>query len=106
HYAATLKKNRDMMCAFFDALQERGIIQYERPRAGFYLFFRTDQPNSFDVVMDVLQQANVAMTPGTDFGPSATPFIRVCFARNPEVLEESITRLSKYFAKKYPEKFY
>lgn len=105
HYATILKKNRDVMCNFFDSLQAKGIISYERPKAGFYLFFKIHEGNTTELIMDILKNAKVAMTPGNDFGPSAQQFIRLCFARDPEVVTESIVRLKKYFSDKHPHLF-
>jgi aspartate aminotransferase len=101
HYAAILKKNRDLICDFFDNLETSGVIQYGRPQASFYLFLKTTELSSQALVMDILQQAKVALTPGTDFGPSAQQFVRVCFAREPELIAQSIVRLQNYFSAKH-----
>ena len=100
HYAAILKKNRDLVCDFFDSLETSGIITYGRPSAGFYLFFKTTECDSNTLVMDLLQHNKVALTPGTDFGPSAEYFVRLCFAREHDVVTQGITRLQKYFSTK------
>lgn len=101
HYAAILKKNRDVVCDFFDHLEDSGVITYGRPHAGFYLFFKTEAADSTPFVMDVLQKARVALTPGTDFGPSAQQFVRLCFARDPELITQSMHRLKEYFSEKH-----
>lgn len=98
HYATIVKKNRDTMCDFFDDLEQSGVLTYGRPAAGFYLFFKKEGIDGHAFVMDVLQHAKVAMTPGTDFGPSAQQYVRLCFAREPELITESIARLKKYFS--------
>lgn len=101
HYTAILKKNRDVICDFFDNLETSGVVQYGKPSAGFYLFLKTTELNSQALVMHILQHAKVALTPGTDFGPSAQQYIRVCFARDPEHIAQSIIRLKNYFSAKH-----
>lgn len=101
HYAAIIKKNRDVMCDFFDSLEQSGMLSYGRPAAGFYLFFKREELDSNVFVMDVLQQAKVALTPGNDFGPSAQQYVRLCFAREADLIAESISRLKKYFSAKH-----
>jgi aspartate/methionine/tyrosine aminotransferase len=101
HYAATLKKNRDVMCDFFDSLENSSIVTYGRPNAGFYLFFKTEGAESSPLVMDILQRCKVALTPGGDYGPSGKQFIRLCFARDPELITQGIIRLQKYFSAKH-----
>ena len=106
HYAAILKKNRDVMCAFFDSLETSGIVSYGRPSAGFYLFFKTENTDSTALVMDILQRSKVALTPGADYGPSAKQFVRLCFARDPELIAQGIARLQKYFSAKHQLAFF
>jgi aspartate/methionine/tyrosine aminotransferase len=99
-YRAILEKNMTAVCALFDQLQAQGVVTYARPAAGFYLFFKTQVANANDAVMDILREANVALTPGTDFGPSAQGYIRLCFARDPEVIQHCLMRIKNYFDKK------
>ncbi len=104
-YAAVIKKNCEAMCDFFDVLEQHKIISYAHPQAGFYLFFKIENADSTAFVMDVLQQAKVALVPGTDFGPSAQQYVRLCFSRDPSLITESITRLKNYFSAKHPGLF-
>lgn len=97
HNFEKVAKSRDLICSFFDRMQEQGICSYVKPQAGFYLFFKTHEVDSFELVMNILEKANIAMAPGFDFGLSSRAFIRFCFAREPEVLEEGIKRLQDFF---------
>lgn len=105
HYAAIIKRNRDLICEFFGQLERSGVVTYGRPHAGFYLFFKTAFPDSTSFVMDVLQKACIAMTPGADFGPSSKQFVRLCFARDSELIAQSIYRLKEYFSEKHIHAF-
>jgi aspartate/methionine/tyrosine aminotransferase len=44
--------------------------------------------------MRLIDEANVGMAPGTAFGAGGEPFLRLCFARNPEQLEIAIRRVA------------
>ena len=48
--------------------------------------------------MKVLQQAQVALVPGTTFGPSGSDFIRLCYARPTSVLREGLNRLVQFWS--------
>lgn len=99
-YVETVKKSRDILCSFLDKLQARGIIEYAKPTAGFYAFFKMRDQNTYPFVMDLLQSTGVALTPGDDFGQSCLSFVRFCYARDPEMVEEGVARMKMYFAEK------
>ncbi len=101
HYAAILKKNRDVLCDFFDGLETSELVEYGRPAGSFYLFFKIKKGLGSDIALDILNRAKVALTPGDDFGPSYSEYIRLCFARDPEVIAQAIMRLKNYFSAKH-----
>jgi aspartate aminotransferase/aminotransferase len=78
-------------------LVDRGIFSFEEPKGGFFLFLKTDQADATDLCMSILNRAKVGMVPGSSFGTSGKPFIRLCFARDVAVVEAGIDRLKKYF---------
>lgn len=104
-YIETVKKSRDILCSFFDKLQERGIIEYAKPTAGFYVFFKIHEKDTLSFVMDLLQSTGVALTPGNDFGQSCASFVRFCYARDPEMVEEGVSRMKMYFAAKQADSY-
>jgi len=93
-----LFESRDIMCSFLDRLQDHGVIEYVAPQAGFFAFIKTRHENSFCLVMDILKKANVALVPGIDFGPNFAAYIRICFAREPRLVEQGVARLQNYFS--------
>lgn len=101
HYAAILKKNRDQVSDFFQHLELSGVLTFARPQGGFYLFFKQHDQDSTGFVHEILEQAKVALIPGKDFGPSSHQFVRLCFAREPELITQSINRLKAYFSAKH-----
>jgi len=92
-----VKKNRDAAITQLQPLVKKGIFSFQKPPAGFYLFLRTQESDSFDLCMSILHDAKVGLIPGRAFGPSGTPFVRLCYARTGEVLQEGIGRIRKFF---------
>lgn len=97
-YYEAMVKSRELACNFFDKLAERGLIEYVKPPAGFYIFFKTKEADSMDLVFDIMSSVGVAMAPGSDFGESCNSFIRFCFARDADVIRQGIERLQSYFS--------
>lgn len=91
--------NRDYALAKLKPLLDAGIFSVQKPSGGFFLFLRTQFADGTDLCMDILHNAKVGLIPGKTFGPSGEPFIRLCYARDPEILEEGINRIVKYFTK-------
>lgn len=87
-----VQKNRDFTV---DAM--RDTFAFKTPAAGFYLFFKTDEDDSFELCQRLLHEAKVGVIPGRAFGPSSTSFLRVCFARKPDVLAEGLDRIKRFF---------
>ncbi len=48
----------------------------------------------------VLQEAGVALLPGTCFGGYGEGYVRLCYTRNPEVIEEGCKRMKEALSKK------
>jgi aspartate/methionine/tyrosine aminotransferase len=60
----------------------------------FYLFFRVDGVTDMrQLALDLVDQANVGLAPGTAFGTGAQDYMRMCFARKAEDLEEATRRI-------------
>ena len=80
-------------------LRERlGQFSFVEPEGAFYFFlkidslFNDDRTGSVDVCSWILQEAGVAMVPGSAFGDDR--FARISFATSDNLLEEAIERLS------------
>lgn len=92
-----VKSNRDMAMNMLTPLLNQGIFSCTTPQGGFFIFLKTDQEDATNLCLSILNKAKVGLIPGASFGAVGAPFIRLCYARNPEVLEEGITRLLNYF---------
>lgn len=92
-------RNRDYALDRLQPLVDRGIFSVQKPDGGFFLFMRSEFDDATDLCMDILYKAKVGLIPGKTFGPSAAPFIRLCYARDADVLEQGMERIVKYFTK-------
>lgn len=92
-----IKHNRDMAMAMLQPLVDQKIFSYTQPAGGIFMFLKTDHHDATDTCMSILYKAKVALIPGGTFGPSGGPFMRLCYARDTDYLEEGINRLITFF---------
>jgi len=88
-----LAQRRDFL---LDALPDLGLVLQSRPDGAFYLYAdsRAHGPDSEILCERILQQARVALTPGTDFSPGAgRDHIRIAYTQPRPRLEEAVDRL-------------
>ncbi|MBT4288247.1 MAG: pyridoxal phosphate-dependent aminotransferase [Deltaproteobacteria bacterium] len=80
-------------------LKEIGLDPQYNPTAAFYIFLKYPNQNvkSLDLAKDILEKANVAMTPGIDFGQGGEGFIRLSYANSMENLDKALSNLEQYF---------
>ncbi len=95
--AKKVTAGKDAAVKCLQPLVDKGIFSFEEPKGGFFLFLQTDQSDATDLCMSILNKAKVGMVPGSSFGVSGKPFIRLCFARDVQVIQEGIDRLKKFF---------
>ncbi|TIS50084.1 pyridoxal phosphate-dependent aminotransferase [Mesorhizobium sp.] len=85
---------RDLVC---DILGATGKARFTVPQGAFYLFFTVDGiTDSRTAAFDIVDDANVGLAPGTAFGPGGEAFLRLCFHRRLDQLEEAAHRLAKW----------
>jgi aspartate/methionine/tyrosine aminotransferase len=96
-----VKQDRELAYNGLFPLVKKGIISVAYPKTGFYLFVKTLEKDCTDMVMDILKTAKVALAPGIDFAPFSAHSFRLCYARDPKLVQEGIARLVKYFEEKY-----
>ena len=79
------------------ALERLGFLVPVVPDGAFYVYADVGafSPSSWDFCFDMMQRAQVALTPGRDFGPHAGErHIRLSFANSMAELEEAVRRLA------------
>ena len=81
------------------ALQQLGFEISTKPQGAFYLYADCSRfsDNSHAFVLDVLEKAGVAITPGCDFGDHrAEQHVRFAYTTSIENLREGVARLERY----------
>jgi len=92
---AEFKKRRDIM---IDGLRKMGI-ECALPRGAFYAFPKVSQfGNSVEVTEKLLQDALVAVTPGSAFGPNGEGHVRLSYAASRQNIEDGINRIGASLA--------
>ena len=80
-----------------DALEQLNNVSFEQPNGAFYSFFRIDGlEDSLNATLRIIDEANVGLAPGGTFGPGGEGFLRMCYLRDPDSLDEALDRLIKW----------
>lgn len=83
------------------ALDRLGLSVPVPPDGAFYAYadVSAHATSSWDFCFDLMRRAQVALTPGRDFGPHAGErFLRLSFARSMDELHEAVARLEQVLA--------
>jgi aspartate/methionine/tyrosine aminotransferase len=91
---------RNVVQKFIDG-QNR--IRWISPEGAFYGFLHLEGLiNSLEFARALVKTARVGVAPGSAFGPSYTghpdSFVRICFAQDPSLLAEGLSRIDKALA--------
>ena len=90
---ADFRARRDLVVP---ALNAMGLTVPVAPDGAFYVWADSSRfsASSWDFCFDMMQRAQVAMTPGKDFGPHAADrYVRLSFASSLPQLQEALSRL-------------
>lgn len=87
-------------------LESLGFELTAQPEGAFYIFpsIKKFTENDFDFCLDVLEQAHVAMVPGSSFTDMGKGYIRISYAYEMDMLKEGMRRLENYLNQNYPDK--
>jgi len=80
-----------------DGLSATGRVHFAEPAGAFYLFLGingVDDTRSF--ALDLLRKTGVGLAPGSAFGEAGNGFLRLCFARRHDHLEEAVKRIQAF----------
>ncbi len=95
--AAEFAARRDLIMSL---LSEIPTLHSPVPKGAFYIFPSHDyEMNSEDLTTYLLEQAHVAVTPGSAFGPSGEGHIRISYAASREDIIEGMARIKGALAK-------
>src|SRR5690606_8797928 len=84
----------------FKRLIQMGL-SVNNPNGAFYLFpkFPTSEMSSFELGLDLVKKAKVALVPGGSFSVYGEGYMRLSYAYNQSTLEEGLDRLENYLIK-------
>jgi aspartate/methionine/tyrosine aminotransferase len=92
HQIARARRGRDIVC---EGLAASGRVDLPPPPGAFYAFLRVPGvSDSRALALRLIDEANVGLAPGTAFGAGGEAYLRLCFARKAEDLEEAVRRLA------------
>jgi aspartate/methionine/tyrosine aminotransferase len=85
-------RGRDIVC---QGLKATGRVDLPTPPGAFYAFLRVPGvTDSRALALRLIDEANVGLAPGSAFGAGGEAYLRLCFARKAEDLEEAVRRLA------------
>lgn len=91
---AQARQARDIVCGVIGAT---GRARFAVPRGAFYLFFAVDGlDDSMAAAREIIDKANVGLAPGTAFGAGGDGFLRLCFHRRLDHIEEAANRVADW----------
>jgi aspartate/methionine/tyrosine aminotransferase len=92
HQIARARRGREIIV---DGLNATGKVELPAPPGAFYAFLKVKGvADSRALAMRLVDEANVGLAPGTAFGEGGQGYLRLCFARKAEDLEETVRRLA------------
>ncbi len=90
------KRRRDLM---LKGLKELGFKIPVEPEGAFYIYTNVSEftENSYSFASELLEKANVAVTPGIDFGEhNADKFVRFSYCTKLNRIEDGLERIHKF----------
>ncbi len=80
-----------------EALAGRNRVRTVAPDGAFYQVFAVEGiDDDYALARRLVDEAGVGMAPGSAFGPGGEGFLRICFARSANDLNEAMARLTRW----------
>ncbi|KHJ56083.1 aspartate aminotransferase [Aureimonas altamirensis] len=91
---ARARTARDIFC---ETLRATNRIALTTPAGAFYAFFAIDGiVDARAAAIRIVDEAGVGLAPGAAFGNSAAPYMRACFNRRLDEVEEAAARIARW----------
>ena len=88
------RKRRDLAV---DLIRDIKGMDVNVPKGAFYLFPKYDSKVKSEILCTkMLEEAHVAVTPGSAFGPSGEGFFRLSYAASEDQIEEGLSRIKRF----------
>ena len=95
---AAYRARRDVIVQGINAIPG---LSARTPEGAFYLFVNIRQTglSSEDFAMRLLEEARVALSPGSAFGPSGEGYVRIAYPSDEAILREGLRRIAAFMEK-------
>jgi aspartate/methionine/tyrosine aminotransferase len=88
---------QNALTAFSEWAESESRIEFDRPEATFYAFFKVKHAtDSMNMAKDLLVKNNVGLAPGCAFGPQYDSYLRLCFASSLPKLQRGLDGISSW----------
>ncbi len=96
-FEAVLSKRRELICQRLAEVPH--VFEYHKPEGAYYVFPKivADHTNAYDFSIRLLNEAKVALTPGSAFGPSGEHHVRMAYCVPEDVINLAFDRIQAYF---------
>ncbi len=92
---AIYTENRELMKKYLDSLAN--YISYQVPKGSYFFFPRLlKEQSSIAFCLKLLEKEQIAVVPGSDFGPGGENHIRLCFGRSKKDIIKGMEGLTRY----------
>jgi aminotransferase len=97
-FETILNRRRELICQRLDNIPH--IFANQKPEGAYYVFPRivASQSNSKAFAIDLLNNARVAVTPGSAFGPSGEHHVRMAYCVDEDTINLAFDRIESYFS--------
>ncbi|SEE58266.1 Aspartate/methionine/tyrosine aminotransferase [Rhizobiales bacterium GAS188] len=90
------KRGREIV---LESARRTNRIEMSAPDGAFYAFFRVEGITDVrQTALDLVDEANVGLAPGTAFGPGGEGYFRLCYARKGEDVAEAMRRIETWLS--------
>ncbi|HSW88481.1 MAG TPA: aminotransferase class I/II-fold pyridoxal phosphate-dependent enzyme, partial [Candidatus Saccharimonadales bacterium] len=97
-YKEAFEKRRDIV---IKAIEKSHKLQLTIPQGAYYAFVKVLTPiDDYTFAMKLLEEAKVAVIPGSAFGSGGENHLRISFGGDEEKLKEGLGRFVKYIEQK------
>ena len=99
-FESILAARRELICQRLDQVSH--VFEYIKPEGAYYIFPRivVEHDNARDFAIRLLNEAKVAVTPGSAFGPSGEHHVRMAYCVEEDVIDQAFDRIEAYFNRK------
>jgi aminotransferase len=96
-FSSILQSRKELICDRLNAIPH--VFRYQTPEGAYYVFpeIVTEHTNSRDFAIGLLNQAGVALTPGSAFGPSGEHHVRMAYCVEEDEINTAFDRIEKHF---------